>query len=228
MRSNLFLVGAVVGALVVPGASASMTNFREWVDSNGLNTNSTGNLWYGTTGVGGPLMVAGGGSWVTPAVQFQTPLIGPITAPGSDNGAAGPATFDGLWVHPGSGVPAVLVFAPQSDTLVGIVNVHSELIANGLNGNGVTINVITNIGGVETDRGTTTLGGTSSDQLDLFSLGQPQTLQAGDTISIVFGDRGSYLFDHVNFNVWMTVPTPGVGAAALIPALIGLRRRRAR
>lgn len=225
MRIDLFLASAAASACLLTGASASMTNFRDWVDANSFATNSTSNLWYGTTGVGGPLM-AGGESWITPGVQFQTPLIGPTTSPGSDPGAAGPATFNGVWVHTGASVPAVLMFAPQSDTVIGIVNVHSELITNGLSGNGITISVTTIIGGVETHRGTTTLAGTADDRMDLFSLGQPRTLQAGDAIRIEFGNNGSYLFDHVNFNVWMTVPAPGLGAALLGPALLGLRRRR--
>lgn len=226
MRLNVFPAVAVASVVAASPSLASMTNFRDWVDVNGFATNSTSNLWYGQSGVGGPMMAANGSSWTSPWAQHSTPLIGPITSPGSDNGAAGPATFDGLWVHPGSGVPAVLMFAPQAATVVGIVNVHSELIANGLSGNGVTISVTTSIGGVETSRGTTILAGTADERFDEFSLGHTQTLQAGDWIRIAFGDNGSFLFDHVNFNAWMTIPAPASLGVLLAPALLGARRRR--
>lgn len=201
-----------------------MTNFRDWVDANGLATNSTSNLWYGTTGVGGSLMTTDGSSWYSPGQPFGTPLMGPLTSVGSDNGAAGPATFDGIWVHPGSGIPAVLVFAPQSSMWVSGMAVHSELILNGLSGNGVTISVLATIGGVTTNLGTTTLTGTS-DQLDVFSFGGLVQMNAGDTFKVVFGDNGSYLYDHVNFNAWLV---PGPGGLAALTLLAGARGRRRR
>lgn len=205
-------------------AAADMTNFRDWVDANGLATNSTSNLWYGTAGVDGGLMTADTSSWYTPGQPFGTPLMGPLTSVGSDNGAAGPATFDGIWVHPGSGLPAVLVFAPQSSMWVSGMAVHSELILNGLSGNGVTITVLATIGGVTTNLGTTTLTGTS-DQLDVFSLGGLVQMNAGDSFKVVFGDNGSYLYDHVNFNAWLV---PGPGGLATLTLLAGARGRRRR
>ncbi|MFO0961447.1 MAG: hypothetical protein U0625_00920 [Phycisphaerales bacterium] len=225
MRSVRLAVIATTSLLgIAPLAGADMTNFRDWIDANGLATNSTSNLWYGTTGVGGALMASGGNSWYSPGYPFGTPLFGPLTEPGSDNGAAGPATFSGVWAHPGSGVPAALVFAPQSATWASGMSVRSELILNGLSGNGVTITVLGNIGGNAYNFGTTTLTGTN-DQTDFFSFGGPVQLSAGDTISVVIGDNGSYLYDHVNFNAWLDVPAPG-SIALLLAGGLARRRRR--
>lgn len=227
MKTQMRVVVAPLSvALVAGAASASITNFREWLNANPTTPNSTSNEWFATTGLGGAMMTETGDAWITSGVQFSTPLFGPRTSVGSDNGAAGPATFEGFWVHPGSGVPAVLVFAPQDDVIVGAVQVRSELIANGLSGNGVTISVQTVIDGVTSNLGTTVLGGTSSDQTDTFTLPLPATLNAGDRVNIIFGDNGSYLFDHVNANVWLTVPAPGAAAGLLGAMAMGVRRRR--
>ncbi|HYF14691.1 MAG TPA: PEP-CTERM sorting domain-containing protein [Phycisphaerales bacterium] len=221
-----FTLSAACALAMSSAALADMTNFRDWVDANSFATNSTSNLWYGTTGLGGPLM-APGTSWISAGQPFSTPLIGPLVSPGSEPGAAGPATFDGSWVHPGNGIPAVLTFAPQAPTLVGAVHVHTELIANGLSGNGITIQVLTTIGGVTTNHGQTFLGGTVSDQVDEFNLPAPTVLSPGDTVAILFGDNGSYLYDHVNFNAWMS-PIPAPGSVALLGAglVVAARRRR--
>lgn len=227
MRSTL-LRAVVTASLLGPAsvAGADMTNFRDWADANGFAGNSTSNLWYGTTGIGGALMAGGASGWTSPGYSFSTPMIGSQIDTGTNSGAAGPATFDGLWCHPGSGVPAVLVFAPQGSIWAEGMNVRSELIVNGLSGNGVTITVLGTIGGNNFNFGTTTLTGTN-DQTDFFSFGGPVQLSAGDTISIVIGDNGSYLYDHVNFNAWLGVPGPGA-LSVLLAGALGARRRARR
>jgi hypothetical protein len=221
-----FCASAVLLGCVVSSASADMTNFRDWVDANGMATNSTSNLWYGTSGLGGPMMASTGSGWNSPGYPVNTPMIGGAVAVGSNGGAAGTATFEGLWCHPGSGTPAVLVYAPQSTIWTGGLRVRSELIVNGLSGNGVTFTVLATIGGFTSNLGTTTLTG-SNDRLDFFSLGGMTQLNAGDTLSVVIGDNGSYLYDHVNFNAWLDVPAPGAMTALLaFGAAHGRRRRR--
>lgn len=218
--------GVVLTAMTASVAHADITNFRSWLDANPSTPNSTSNAWYGTRGVNGAMMNSNGSYWDSPGFPASTPLIALRTSVGSDNGAAGPATFAGSWVHPGSGIDAVLTFAPSVPTLLGRVSVRSELIANGLSGNGVTISVYTTIAGNTTAHGSVLLAGTSLSRLDDFDF-PLTTLQPGDRVHIAFGDNGSYLFDHVNFDATVTIPAPGVACMAGV-AVIALARRRTR
>lgn len=227
---NLPVVAAAsIAALAATSAHGAILDMRAWIDANGFVNNSASNEWQGRIGSAtGALMTPSATNWSTPGVQFSVPLIGPLTSPGSDNGAAGPATFDGMWVHPGSGVDAVAVFAPQEVLDVGGVSVHSELIANGLSGNGVRITAFLTRSGVTTPlSGVGILVGTSSDQVDNLTLPSITTIGPGDYIAVHFNDNGSYLFDHVNFNINVIVPAPaGVSlAAAPMLALVARRRR---
>lgn len=229
--SNVFACGVAASVvLVAAGASSGATlDMRSWIDANGFSNNLATNEWQGRRGSAtGPLLTGDAASWYTPGVQFSVPLIGPLTSPGSDGGAAGPATFNGMWVHPGSGVDAVAVFAPQSPVDIAGVNVRSELIGNGLNGNGVRILAYLTVGGVTTQiGGAGVLAGTSVEQTDAFLLPGTVTLNPGDTLAIHFNDNGSYLFDHVNFNATVIIPAPA-GVMALGGAgLACVRRRRA-
>lgn len=225
MKTSILAGVLSFAALACGSAHADLHNYRDWLTANPTTPNSTANEWYGTIGLGGPMMTTNGSYWYSPGYPASTPLLGLRTTVGSDNGAAGPATFDGSWAHPGSGIPAVLVFAPTVATWVAAMNVQSELIANGLSGNGVTITVYATIAGNTTSLGTTTLTGTNS-QIDSFNLPNLTLLNAGDSLSIAFGDNGSYLFDHVNFNAWISVPTPGAAALLGLGGLLASRRRR--
>jgi hypothetical protein len=228
MEKRTLLGVAAAAALACGSAHADILNYRDWLDANPTTPNSTANEWYGTIGLSGPMMTSQGTFWNSPGYPVNTPLLGLRTFVGSDNGAAGPATFEGSWVHPGSGVPAVLVFAPTVATLVGGMDVRSELIANGLSGNGITITVYATIGGNTSTLGTTSLAGISTSVLNSFNLPNVTTLNPGDSLSVAFGDNGSYLFDHMNFNAWITIPTPGAAAVLGLGGLLaaGGRRRR--
>ncbi len=228
--SRVFSCGVIAaGVFGVGGVShGTILDMRSWIDANGFSNNSASNEWQGRIGSAtGALMTPGLTAWTTPGVQFSVPLIGPITSPGSDSGAAGPATFDGLWVHPGSGVDAVAVFAPQSAVDLAGVRVRSELIGNGLSGNGVRILAFLTVGGITTQIGShAVLGGTSVEQTDDFLLPGTVTLNPGDTLAIHFNDNGSYLFDHVNFNATVIIPAPAGGLVLCGAGLACVRRRR--
>jgi hypothetical protein len=220
------LIGILSSAAAACGsAHADILNYRDWLSANPTTPNSTANAWYGTIGLGGPMMTTDGSFWSSPGYPNGTPLLGLRTTIGSDNGAAGPATFNGSWAHSGPGVPAVLVFAPTVATWVGGMNVQSELIFNGLSGNGVTITVYATIAGNTTSLGTTTLTGVDT-RFDSFNLANPTLLNAGDSISVAFGDNGSYLFDHVNFNATISIPAPSAAAVLGLGGLLAARRRR--
>lgn len=221
-------VASLLLATCAASTDGAVLRLREWIDVNGFSSNSASNEWQGRIGSAtGALMTASAASWGTPGVQFGVPLIGPITAPGSDNGAAGPATFDGLWVHPGSGVDAVAVFAPQAPIDVTGLSVHHELIANGLSGNGVRFIAYITQSGVTTQLGAEVVfGGTSVDGVSDFTLPGVVTLNPGDTLALHVNDNGSYLFDHVNFDVTVTIPAPGTLGVAGLFGLAAARRRR--
>jgi hypothetical protein len=229
MKCLTTLVAASLAASTLSCAAfADITNFRDWMDANGVATNSTSNTWYGTTGVGGSLLAPvtnSNGSYWSGQFAGGTPVLALAANVGSYAGAAGPATFNGSWIHTAPSVATVLVFQPSQATYATGMNVRSELIANGLSGNGISISVSTVIGGVTTNRGTTTLVGTTADQLDFFAFGSGVTLGVGDKVMISFGDRGNYNFDHANFNAWLAVPAPGALALLAAVGLLSHRRR---
>lgn len=222
MRSAFCLLALTVAT----SARADILNYRGWLDANPSTPNSTANAWFGTQGVNGSMMTSNGSWWSSPGFPNDTPVLGLRTSVGSDNGAAGPATFAGAWAHPGPVIAAVLVFEPTIATWIGGVDVRSELIANGLSGNGVVISVFTTISSNTALVGSSVLSASSIDQLDTFLLPSLTLFQPGDRVHVAFSDNGSYLFDHVNFDASITVPTPGAIGAMSIAALAALRRRR--
>jgi len=226
MKTSRILTATVLAVVSCAAAQADVLNFRDWLDTHPSTPNAATNEWFGTTGLGGGLMTSDGTYWYSPGQPHFTPLLSIRTSVGSDNGAAGPSTFDGAWAHPGSGIAAVLVFAPTVSTWVGAMNVRSELIANGLSGNGVSITVYATIAGSTSSLGSIFLGGTADSRLDTFNLSSLTLLNPGDRLSIAFGDNGSYLYDHVNFNAWVTIPAPGATAALGVLGVVAGRRRR--
>lgn len=226
MRSNLFAFAAAGVIVVAAPALANDLIVRDWLVSQGFSALSGTSLWQGRIGsASGSLMTASSTSWTNPSGSFSTPLFGPLTTIGSDNGAAGPATFDGVWAHPGSGVDAVLVFAPLSPTQVGQVIIHAEMILNGLSGNGVNIETRLIQGSTSTSLGQFYVSG-PNDRLETVALPAVTTLMPGDKIAVHVNDAGSYLYDHVNINVEISpVPAPAAGLA-LGMGLLGLARRR--
>ncbi len=222
MIRNALVVCSVCA--IASAANADIIDFRDWLDANPATPNSTANEWYGTRGVNGAMLTDVGGAWTSPGFPNGTPILGARTEIGSDNGAAGPATFPGFWAHPGSGVETVLVFEPNAPIWIGAVGVQSELILNGLSGNGVTISAYATLSGVTSSLGTVTLTGTD-DRTDLFNLPSLTLFQPTDQIHIAIGDNGSFLYDHVNFNAWITIPAPG---STVLLAGLGLLARRRR
>lgn len=224
MRTTL-AAAVVIGVSSI--ASAGMT-FREWIDTHSMAVNSAANEWYATTGLNGPLMASSGtASWYSPGLPSSTPLFGPLTEVGGSGGAAGPATFPGVFVHPGSAVPAVLVYAPQSKVVIEAITVHAELIINGLSGNGVKVSVNALIDGTASAVGGTGLISGTGDHYFTYAFANPVAMEPGDKVRILFSDNASFLYDHVNFDVWASeVPAPGAMALLAGAGLVAGRRRR--
>ncbi|MEQ9459462.1 MAG: hypothetical protein RIG82_00735 [Phycisphaeraceae bacterium] len=202
-----------------------VNNFRSWLGVNGFSTNATTNLWYGTTGVNGPLMGVSGTAWVTPTDSINTPLFSGLLEIGDNNGAAGPATFPGTFVHPGPSQPAVLVYAPQTSTPVSIVELHAELVTNGLTGNGLTIDVYSTINSLTSHHGGIVVAGNANAFHTPIPVGS-LILNPGDTLKVVIGNNGSYLFDHLNLDVTLTLPEPASAVLLMLPLGLSVMRRR--
>ncbi len=217
---SLFAFGILASA-----ASAELTSFRDWIDTHGLSSNGPGQTWCGLSGLNGGLLETDGSSWRSDGQQYDWPMIGPIVNPGDYNGSAGAATFAGLWGRPGIQRSAVLEFTPQSSMMATGFNVQSELIANGLLGDGVLFTIVARIGGHTSTLGSFVLAGTTDARLDFFSFGGLTELNAGDSVSVVISNNGSFLYDHVNFNAWI-IPGPGGMAFLMAGGLVRGRRRR--
>lgn len=220
------LTSALFIGLAATAAQAEILDLRQWLDTNGFASNVATNTWQGRRVDAAGALMAGGSAWISPGFPVNTPLFGPLTSPGSDPGAAGPATFNGVWMHPGSGTPAAAVFAPQSPVWAGGVSVHWEFIANGLSGNGIRLSVQATIGGVTSNLGSPIVLTGSDDRTDFFALPSVIQMQPGDSIAVIFDDNGSYLFDHLNFNATIGIPAPGAAAGLLVVGLAATRRRR--
>lgn len=144
------------------------------------------------------------------------------------------ATFDGVFVHPGASSPTAVVYRFNAPALLQHVNLWTESVLNGAVGNGIDVSV-----GVVRGGSTTVLTSFIGDYAS--SIGSAQTtalhpglaMQAGDTLQVLYGGNGSYLFDHYNIEVQLTTsPVPEPGMAALwLAGLVALgrlmRRRRA-
>jgi hypothetical protein len=231
MRLFASLAPICAAAAIGATAAADVYDLRQWIDAHGMGgmgANSPSQLWYATTGLFGPAMTATGGVWKTPSEPYGWPMFGPLVNPGEYGGTAGPATFAGLWGRPGPNFQAVMVFAPQTPMEVEGMTVYSELIANGMMGDGLTLTVYARIGGITQDLGTVVLAHTTEMRVDSFSLGSIRVMNPGDTLHLVIGNNGSFLYDHMNFNAVVHAPGPG-GLAALAGAVLlrGGRRRRA-
>jgi len=154
-------------------------------------------------------------------------------------GAQVTPTFNGVFLHPGydSATSTAIVFNAPDNTWLNGVTIQSEMIINGLAGDGVDIAVRHTRNGISTVLGTYSVSGSDySEQTFYFGL-SPLLFALGDSIEIDVGPNpGSYWHDHLNINVMTTAvaaPVPEPEAYALFLAGLGLvgfmaHRRRVR
>lgn len=150
------------------------------------------------------------------------------------------ATFDGVFVHPGPSTNMAAVFHASSAMQISKIELQSEMVQNGNNGNGFNVTVNSVLGGVTNTIGTFVFDYSSTLNSFMNTIYTPAslTLQAGDMIEILYGNNGSYLYDHGNVNAQITtgpavspVPEPeiyammGLGLGLL--GWVGRRKQRA-
>ncbi|GEM_PF-1236869 len=159
------------------------------------------------------------------------------------NPAATLATFNGVFVHPGPAAATAAVF--HADTVMAITEIKlwSETIGNAESGNGFNVIVNAVLGGVTQNIGSFNFDypSTLTNKIETLFLPAGLTLAMGDEIEILYGNRGSYLYDHGNVNAFITTAAPGASAIRTVPepaslalmlagscAAAGMRRRKQR
>jgi hypothetical protein len=235
------LRAAVTLALLATGSGSALAdsyNLRTYFDSlqPSYPVQAASSQWsfYAGSAIGGSLIAPSGANYYGPETYQQ---IGSLIDVGT-SGYAGPttdATFDGVFVHPGSATPTSVVFRADSATTVTELKLLSEMVGNGHLSNGfdVSVRAYTNggyhsIGSFGFDYGTTTM------TFNQTIFNSPVALAAGEFIEISYGNAGSYLYDHGNIDVTVTTgtiaaPVPEPETYAMLLAglgLLGLARRR--
>ncbi len=146
------------------------------------------------------------------------------------------ATFNGVFVHSGPSTSTAAVFHASSAMQISKIELQSEMVGNGNNGNGFNVIVNSVLGGITNTIGTFVFDYPSTLTSFMNTIYTPSslTLQAGDMIEILYGNNGSWLYDHGNVNAQITtgpavspVPEPEIYAMmGLGLGLLGWGRHR--
>lgn len=200
--------------------------------------------FYNGSAIGGTLLPPNGADYYNTSVAYQQ--VGVLVNAGTTGCTAGYcppnpsttlATFNGVFVHPGSSTPTSVVFRAPSDLAVTQMRLWSEIVANGSNGNGFDVSVR-----AYTDGAYHVIGAFAFDYASTLAtynetiFSSPVTLGAGEFIEISYGNAGGYLFDHGNIDVSIvaapieaTVPEPETYTLMVAGlGLLGLATKRRR
>lgn len=238
------MLGAALTCALVGSVEATTYDFRDFVESNWNYTTpqQSGALWTARYGDQDGSLLPPLGSAYGYGCNISCTQVGALINTGDPNYNSSPGfsspglpTFDGMFLHTGPTPESsvAIVFTAQEHTWLNGVTVQTEMVLNGLHGNGVDISVRHTRAGVSTILGSYLVSGPDYSEQS-FSFGQaPLSFAAGDRIEVDVGSNGSYLYDHVNINVYTaavaSVPEPetyGLMLAGL--ALVLFRRRGAR
>lgn len=220
-------IGAALLAAAAAGttALADVNDLRDFYEVAGFGPQNAANAW--CVRYGGPdgALLGSAGSYFSGPYDHGTPIFGPLLAVGDYAGWWHGATFEGLFVHSGPGISLNVQRNFAEATTVRGLTVDAEMVLNGSGGNGLSVDIFTIIGGVRTHRGGFAFDISTPETAHAVDFGADVAFGAGDRLEIVYGDAGSYLYDHANTNVRLNVvPGPGV-LAVLGVAVLGRRRR---
>lgn len=237
------MLGAALTCALVGSVEAATYDFRDFVETNWNYTTPQqgGALWTAHYGDQDSSLLPPLGSTYGYGCNVSCTQVGALINAGDPNYDSSPGfvspglpTFDGMFLHPGFSAQSsvAIVFTAQEQTWLNGVTVQAEMVLNGLHGNGVDISVRHTRGVVSTMLGSYLVSGADYSEQS-FSFGPtPLAFAAGDRIEVDVGYNGSYLYDHVNINVYTAavaaVPEPETYALMLAGlGLVLLRRRRA-
>lgn len=233
-------------ALTLAGtAQASVVHgMRDYFESLGgvYAVQQTSNSWtFHTQSHAGAMLTPGVGDYRGPVSPQQIGQLVNTGTSGCTPGYCGAvpsqtlATFDGVFVHPGSPDATVAVFHADAAMQLDEIRLLSEMVGNGENGNGMTVQVRAIIGGAAQDLGSFLLNYALSAATAIDTLYTPGLqLGAGDSVEVRYGPNGSYLYDHGNVDIRITTSTatqpPGQGVPepqSVLLAALGLLALRA-
>lgn len=219
---------ASVACTCMESSRASVSDLREYFVQRGFGPQNETDQWTVRYGAANGPLLASAGSYFYGPYQHSTPIFGPILNVGDYAGWGHGATFEGIFVHAGPGVPMVATFRVDETTVLSGFTVRAEMVLNGISSNGMGFEVVTDIGGTLVSRGSGTWGYSTVASDHPVDFGGETTLAAGDKVHILFNDNGSFLYDHANIDlVPLVVPGPGsilVAGGVLVTA--SRRRRR--
>lgn len=239
------LIAAATCALLLgtSAARAEVFDLRGYFDTLDFSLpQAEGSLWTAHYGDAAGSLLPPAGSTYGYGSPIYTQLGYPVNTGDSYwNGSFGygvqvTPTFDGLFLHTGTSAASsvAIVFTAQETVWLDGVTVLTEMVSNGLAGNGVDIVVSHVRDGVATDLDSYLVSGADA-SIRAISFGAvPLMFAAGDRIIVDVGPNGSNLYDHVNIDVMtsaVAAPVPEPEAYALILAglaMVGFAARRRR
>lgn len=211
---------SALALMTASAAQAAVFGMRDYFEtlSSPYPTQAASNLWtfqYGNQS-GGFLLPSGDNYVSSPYVYQQIGSQKNTGTSGCTSGFCGAtpantrASFDGVFVHPGPSSATAAVFHASAAMQISQIQLWSETIVNGENGNGFDVAVNAIINGVAQSIGTFVFNyaNTTTAKLDTIYTPSALVLQAGDMIEIRYGNNGSYLYDHGNVDAFITGVAP--------------------
>ncbi len=230
MKSVAIVLGAAVSAVsaVSAGVAAAqcgdtyttdlLAGFRAIGNPQSGDVQNTGDAWTfrrqtesGTLLTGTVLPPAlPAGYWASLDQPFTVPLLGPVLSPNPAENQGyfqdRPASFTGLYMHPGfSAMDVFVVFSPGSPVTIQSASVRMEVIGD--LSDGVSFRLLVRRGGVvSTLIGPTSVFYTVTGSTLVAATGLPLTLNPGDAVWLrIDGRTGVLTEDWVNANVTLTM-----------------------
>ena len=244
------LRAVVTVALLATGSGSALAdsyNLRTYFESlqPSYPVQAASNQWsfYAGSAIGGSLISPSGANYYGPETYQQIGTLVDTGTSGCTSGFCPPdpsttlASFDGVFVHPGSANPTSVVFRADSAMTVTKLDLLSETVGNGNLGNGFDVSVRSYTGGSYHSIGSFGFSyGTTLTSFNQTIYNSPVALSAGEFIEISYGNAGNYGYDHGNINVTVTTgavtaPVPEPETYAMLLAglgLLGPARRRPR